>query len=88
MIYQSHKFFSRFTLLVVAALMILGASVTAQSKDTWTSVQTKNFRLIGNASDKDIRVVGNRLEQVSRGLWLAVSHHETYFTGAHDSNRF
>lgn len=63
MIYQSHKLISRLTLVLVAALVIFGASVTARAKDTWTSVQTRNFRLIGNASDKDIRVVGNRLEQ-------------------------
>ncbi|HEV7475587.1 MAG TPA: tetratricopeptide repeat protein [Pyrinomonadaceae bacterium] len=33
------------------------------AKDTWISVRSKNFQLIGNASEKDIRQVGIRLEQ-------------------------
>jgi len=33
------------------------------AKDTWTSVRSKNFLLLGNASEKDIRQVGVRLEQ-------------------------
>lgn len=36
---------------------------TARAKDVWTSVRTKNFFLIGNASEKDIRQVATRLEQ-------------------------
>jgi tetratricopeptide (TPR) repeat protein len=33
------------------------------AKDTWTSVRSKNFLLVGNANEKDIRQVGVRLEQ-------------------------
>lgn len=33
------------------------------AKDTWTSVRSTNFLLIGNASEKEIRQVGVRLEQ-------------------------
>jgi tetratricopeptide (TPR) repeat protein len=33
------------------------------AKDTWTSVHSQNFQLVGNASEKDIRLVANRLEQ-------------------------
>lgn len=33
------------------------------AKDTWTSVQSKNFLLIGNGSEKDIKKVAERLEQ-------------------------
>src|SRR5260221_3178732 len=36
---------------------------TVQAKDNWTSVHSQNFQLIGNASEKDIRLVANRLEQ-------------------------
>jgi tetratricopeptide (TPR) repeat protein len=39
------------------------ASPTARAKEVWTSVRTKNFFLIGNASEKDIRQVATRLEQ-------------------------
>jgi len=47
------------TLLLVALL----SQPAAQAKDTWTSVRTTNFFLVGNASEKDIRQVANRLEQ-------------------------
>ena len=33
------------------------------AKDKWTSVRSKNFLLLGNASEKEIRQVGVRLEQ-------------------------
>ena len=33
------------------------------AKDSWVSVRTKNFTLVGNAGEKDIRKVGLRLEQ-------------------------
>jgi tetratricopeptide (TPR) repeat protein len=36
---------------------------TARAKDVWTSVRTKNFFLIGDASEKEIRQVATRLEQ-------------------------
>jgi tetratricopeptide (TPR) repeat protein len=36
---------------------------TVAAKDTWVSVRTKNFFLVGNASEKDIRRIGIKLEQ-------------------------
>jgi len=45
------------------ALFVSAAAASATAKDTWTSVHSKNFTLVGNASDKDIRLVANRLEQ-------------------------
>jgi tetratricopeptide (TPR) repeat protein len=48
----------------LSALALLALIVSpAFSKDTWTSVQSKNFYLVGNASEKDIRNVAVRLEQ-------------------------
>jgi hypothetical protein len=35
----------------------------AQAKDNWTSIHSRSFLLIGNASEKEIRQVGTRLEQ-------------------------
>jgi hypothetical protein len=32
-------------------------------KETWLSVRSKHFLLVGNATEKDIRRVGVRLEQ-------------------------
>lgn len=48
-------------LLFVLFLTISSLSVSA--KDEWLQVRSKNFNLIGNASDKDIRKVATRLEQ-------------------------
>ena len=57
---------NRLTLVLAAVLFLLfitplGYPVAA--RDTWTSVRSKNFTLIGNASDKEIRQVALRLEQ-------------------------
>jgi predicted Zn-dependent protease len=56
----------RLTLALTAVLFLLiitplGRPVVA--KETWTSVRSKNFFLVGNASDKEIRQVATRLEQ-------------------------
>ena len=50
--------------LVALCLIVFGflpASVAA--KDEWLRVRSKNFNLVGNASEKDIRKVATRLEQ-------------------------
>jgi predicted Zn-dependent protease len=44
-------------------LVILSAGLTVTAKETWTSVRSKNFLLVGNASEKEIRQVAVRLEQ-------------------------
>jgi tetratricopeptide (TPR) repeat protein len=41
----------------------LSVQLTVQAKDTWISVHSRNFQLVGNAGEKDIRQVANRLEQ-------------------------
>lgn len=56
----------RLTLSLAATLCLLvmaaaGPAVTA--KESWTSVRSKNFLLVGNASEKEIRQVAVRLEQ-------------------------
>ncbi|HYP02734.1 MAG TPA: tetratricopeptide repeat protein, partial [Pyrinomonadaceae bacterium] len=59
-----------FLALAVCLLLVAPAyglanmvTATAPAKDVWTSVRSKNFQLIGNASEKDIRQVATRLEQ-------------------------
>jgi tetratricopeptide (TPR) repeat protein len=52
--------------LLAAALFLCVFALpaqTARAKDVWTSVRTKNFFLIGNASEKEIRQAATRLEQ-------------------------
>ena len=57
----------RFTSPLTIALILLSLIITSErnvnAKDTWTSVKSKNFLLIGNASEKDIKQVALRLEQ-------------------------
>ena len=48
---------------IALGLLFVFAGITAQAKDTWTSVRSKNFLLVGNASEKEIRQVATRLEQ-------------------------
>ena len=44
-------------------LLLWNLAGQATAKDTWTSVRSRNFFLIGNASEKEIKQVGTRLEQ-------------------------
>lgn len=48
-------------LALLLALVVLPE--TASAKDEWLQVRSKNFNLIGNASERDIRRVAARLEQ-------------------------
>ncbi|HEX8188184.1 MAG TPA: DUF1570 domain-containing protein [Pyrinomonadaceae bacterium] len=54
---------THYTRSLVAALAVLLAAQAAAAKDTWTSVRSQNFFLVGNASEKEIRQVATRLEQ-------------------------
>jgi tetratricopeptide (TPR) repeat protein len=56
----------RFTLslaIFFCFLAFIPAASPVSAKDTWISVRSKNFLLIGNASEKQVRQVGSRLEQ-------------------------
>jgi tetratricopeptide (TPR) repeat protein len=53
----------RLILMSAAALALALTAQTALAKDTWTSVRSQNFFLVGNASEKEIRRVATRLEQ-------------------------
>ena len=53
-----------FPLVVALCLfVVVSQNTTVHAKDTWVSVRTKNFFMLGNASEKDIRKVGLKLEQ-------------------------
>src|SRR5262245_47150853 len=59
---------NRFTLRTFASLLLLLLAARANSQtprppDTWTKVTSKNFTLVGNAPDKEIRQVATQLEQ-------------------------
>ena len=48
---------------VAIALICLAAPFAAQAKDNWISVQTRNFFVVGNGSEKEVKQVATRLEQ-------------------------
>ena len=50
---------------VIVLCLFLNATLisSASAKESWNKVQSKNFTLVGNASDKEIRKVATRLEQ-------------------------
>lgn len=50
-------------LVVFCALLSISALAQASPKDKWLSVKTPNFTLIGNGSEKDLRLVATKLEQ-------------------------
>src|SRR5437867_7931696 len=52
-----------FLATVLCFLTLLPAQTSVWAKDNWVSVRSKNFLLVGNASEKDIRQVAIRLEQ-------------------------
>jgi tetratricopeptide (TPR) repeat protein len=52
-----------FFLPAILLILLAAGVVPASAKETWTSVRSKNFFLIGNASEKEIRQVATRLEQ-------------------------
>ncbi len=53
----------RWCLTVLTFGLLLAIYQPVAAKDDWIQVKSKNFFLIGNASEKDIRKVATRLEQ-------------------------
>ena len=49
--------------ICLCLLAIVSQHNTVAAKDTWVSVRTKNFFLIGNGGEKDVKNVGLKLEQ-------------------------
>jgi tetratricopeptide (TPR) repeat protein len=57
---RNHQLFALVGLLLVVFLF---SPNYVSAKDEWLQVKSKNFNLIGNASEKDIRKVATKLEQ-------------------------
>ncbi|HXQ73495.1 MAG TPA: tetratricopeptide repeat protein, partial [Pyrinomonadaceae bacterium] len=49
--------------VTLCLLLVVSQPTTVSAKDNWVSVRTKNFFMIGNGGEKEIRQVGLRLEQ-------------------------
>ncbi|HYO91043.1 MAG TPA: tetratricopeptide repeat protein, partial [Pyrinomonadaceae bacterium] len=49
--------------LALFCLLLVAPLTPASAKDNWMSIRSKNFFLVGNANEKEIRRVATRLEQ-------------------------
>lgn len=56
-------------IITLAVLLVISHSSTS-AKDNWTRVQTKNFTLVGNANERDIRKIAVKLETFRETLSL------------------
>jgi Putative Zn-dependent protease, contains TPR repeats len=63
----------RLTALFVV-LFAVSLPISALAKDEWIQVRSKNFFLVGNASEKDIKKVATKLEQFRETFRLLFSH--------------
>ncbi|HEX8494347.1 MAG TPA: tetratricopeptide repeat protein [Pyrinomonadaceae bacterium] len=52
---------------ILIALLLL-VPVSSQAKETWNSIRSKNFLVIGNAGEGEMRKVATRLEQFRQAL--------------------
>ncbi len=52
-----------FCAIVSVLLIVCFLQTTISAKDEWLKIQSKNFQLYGNASEKEIRGVATKLEQ-------------------------
>ncbi|MBX3292389.1 MAG: tetratricopeptide repeat protein [Acidobacteria bacterium] len=55
----------------ILMVVVLSAFTNSFAKDKWLQVNSKNFMLIGNANEKDIRKAATKLEQFREGFRLA-----------------
>jgi hypothetical protein len=79
---------SVFTLLcfLFLAANVAPVHATPMPPDTWLSLRSRNFFLIGNASDREMRRVALRLEQF-RYVFSQLAPREFRFSCADDRSR-
>jgi len=53
----------RLSALLTTVLLLFVVATSVQAKDEWISVRSKNFFLVGNSSEKEVKKVAARLEQ-------------------------
>lgn len=64
----------QFLVSLVCVLLIALSVSSVSAKDEWLRVRSKNFNLIGNASEKNIRKVATRLEQFRETFQQLFTH--------------
>ena len=60
----------KLSLVILLAALVILCGHQASAKDNWTRVQSKNFTLVGNASERDIRKIAVKLEVFRETLSL------------------
>ena len=60
----------KLSLVILLAALVTLCGNQASAKDNWTRVQSKNFTLVGNASERDIRKIAVKLEVFRETLSL------------------
>jgi tetratricopeptide (TPR) repeat protein len=60
----------RTLLLIITLAVLLILCADAQAKDKWTKIQSKNFTLVGDASEKEMRKIALKLEAFRETLSL------------------
>jgi tetratricopeptide (TPR) repeat protein len=68
-----------FPLAIALCLLLVAPTRARDEEEGWTSVQSKNFLLIGNARERDIRKVAARLEQFREAFvrLLSIDHFDS-----------
>lgn len=70
---KTYKSLAHFALFLIAFGVFCVSPASVSAKDEWLQVRSKNFNLVGNASEKDIRKVATRLEQFREAFRLLFS---------------
>ncbi len=77
-----------FPLAVALCFLTLASQhSTVLAKDTWVSVRTKNFFMIGNANEKEIQKVAVKLEQFREVFTRRLPEHEIQLAGSDHCGR-
>ncbi|HKC62328.1 MAG TPA: DUF1570 domain-containing protein, partial [Pyrinomonadaceae bacterium] len=63
MIFKAPKHCACLAAMALGLLLAVGVYGARDHEEVWTSVQSKNFLLVGNAAERDIAKVAARLEQ-------------------------
>jgi len=57
----------KFLLIITLASILILPGGNASARDKWTRVQSRNFTLVGNAGEGDMRKIATKLEEFRNG---------------------
>src|ERR1700723_2106075 len=62
------------TFILAVALLLIPVHPAAAAADKWTSIQSKNISIVGDASDAQLRHVAEEFEQLRATIESLLSH--------------